>query len=305
MTNKSRIILTLILFVGGVVFLGSGCRTAELETGKEQTLEGEGIFVGQIDSNSVEIEIDGQSVVFGFGDGVSVIGIGDGTAVVFSYIEEETRPILQSIEAIGTEDEVLVGEGIYIGQIDSHSVEIEVEGQPEAFAIGEEISLEGLEYGSRIAFTYREEQYRLLLLTVQIIEEPLDGGIDNLGGEGILEGQIDSQSVEIKRNRVFILGEKVSVENIENGSLVAFTYTESGLRAVINTLEAVDQPLEGEITHGNLIRQVDNQSVEIQYYQAFALGEGVSVEGIADGSEVIFTYRKGLHRPVLTSLKAK
>ena len=95
------------------------------------------------------------------------------------------------------------------------------------------------------------------------------------------------------------------MENIENGSLVAFTYTESGLRAVINTLEAVDQPLEGEITHGNLIRQVDNQSVEIQYYQAFALGEGVSVEGIADGSEVIFTYRKGLHRPVLTSLKAK
>lgn len=305
MTNKTRVIITLILFVVGAAFLGAGCRIADLKTGEEQILEGEGIFVGQIDSNSVEIEIDGQSVVFGFGDGVSVIGIGDGTAVVFSYIEEETRPILQSIEAIGTEDEVLVGEGIYIGQIDSHSVEIEVEGQPEAFAIGEELSLEGLEYGSRIAFTYREEQYRLLLLTVQIIEEPLDGGIDNLGGEGILEGQIDSQSVEIKRNRVFILGEKVSVENIENGSLVAFTYTESGLRAVINTLEAVDQPLEGEITHGNLIRQVDNQSVEIQYYQAFALGEGVSVEGIADGSEVIFTYRKGLHRPVLTSLKAK
>jgi hypothetical protein len=41
------------------------------------------------------------------------------------------------------------------------------------------------------------------------------------------------------------------------------------------------------------------------YFQAFALGEGVSVEGIDDGSAVFYTYRAERQRPVLISLTAK
>ena len=106
-------------------------------------------------------------------------------------------------------------------------------------------------------------------------------------------------------NRAFVLNQGISVEGIADGSLVAFRFRESGLRPVIESIKAVDQPLEGEYMHGTLVGQIDSHSIEIEYFQAFALGRGVSVEGIADGSEVVFTYNEGETRSVLTSIQSK
>jgi hypothetical protein len=305
MTRKMGVLLLVLALL---VFAAlTGCRPERNDGNAGAVIEGEGILVGQIDSQSVEIEINGQLKAFSLGAGVSTAGISDGARVVFSYTETEDRPLLLSLTAAVVEetDTTLSAEGIYTGQIDSHSVEIEVDGESRAFAIGEGVVVENIDSGSRIAFTYSEEEYRPLLLSVEVIEAPAGDGEAEIAGEGIYVGQIDNQSVEIEINRAFVYGGEVSVDGIADGSLVAFTYVESGARAVLDSIEAVDEPVEGDVMHGTFIGQIDGQSVEISYFQAFALGEGVSVEDINDGSAVFFTYRAERQRPVLTSLTAK
>jgi hypothetical protein len=305
MTKKMGVLL-LVLALLAIAAL-AGCQPDRNDSTAGTVIEGEGILVGQIDSQSVEIEINGQLKAFSLGEGVSAAGISDGARVVFSYTETEERPLLLSLTAAVVEeaDTTLSAEGIYTGQIDSHSVEIEVDGEARAFAISEGVVVENIEGGSRITFTYREEEYRPLLLSVEVIEAPVGDGEAEFVGEGIYVGQIDAQSVEIEINRAFVYGGEVSVDGIADGSLVAFTFVESGARAVLDSIKAVDEPIEGNVAHGTFIGQIDGQSVEIIYFQAFALGEGVSVEGINDGSAVFYTYRAEKQRPVLTSLTAK
>ncbi len=308
MFKKMGVVPVLTVLVMLFAFSGAGCQREELdaEVFEEQSiLEGEGVLMGQIDSQSVEIEVDGQLRAFALEEGVSVSGISDGSAITFSYIEEEDRPVLLSIEAVVTEGAILQGEGVYVGQIDSHSVEIEADGQPVAFALGEGVTADHVEYGALVAYIYREEGQRLVLNSIEVIEEPVAGGEDLLTGEGFLVGLIDSRSVEIKINRAFMLAEEVEVDHIEDGSMVAFTFTETGQRAVIDSMDAVDEPMVGNVMHGTLVGQIDGQSVEIEYFQAFTLGEEAAVDEIPDGSEVVFTYRPDPSRPVLKSVAEK
>ncbi|OPL10774.1 MAG: hypothetical protein AVO34_09725 [Firmicutes bacterium ML8_F2] len=286
-----------------------GCDHEEATLTEQTILSEEGVFVRQADSQSVEIEIDSEPRTFILGTGVSVTGIADGAEVSFTYVEEE-RPVLLSIEVKGA---VREDEGIYTGQIDSHSVEIEIDGQFMALELAENLEVDEIDDGSRVAFSYRESDTGPVLFSITVLEEPVDSengepdGEDTveLVGEGILSGQIDAHSVEIEIVRPFILGEGVDVTGIEDGSLVAFTFTESGQRAVLDSIEAVEQPVEGEVMHGTLIGQIDSQSVEVRYFRAFALDQGISIEEIADGSEVVFTYVEGSQQPVLTSISQR
>lgn len=308
MFNKTGVILILALLALGFMVFGAACQTDEMdaEVHEEQiVLEEQGIMTGQIDSHSVEIEVDGQLMVFALAEGVNVADISDGSAVNFTYIEAEDRPVIRSIESAETEAEVVEGEGVYNGQVDSNSVEIETDGQLIVFFLDENVTVDHIKDGAYVEYTYREEVQRPVLKSIGVIEEPAVGGNGVLVGEGILVGLIDSRSVEIEMDRAFMLGEEIFVDDIEDGSLVAFTYTETGQRAVIESIEAVDEPVEGEVMHGTLVGQIDSQSVEIKYFQAFTLGEGVSVEEIADGTEIVFTYQIDSYRPVLKTVTKK
>lgn len=319
MLKKTGVLAALTICAALVLLLWSGCRSVEepveeveadveealVEQNDQVILEGDGIFVGQIDSQSVEIEIDGRPKAFGLDEGVSVADISDGSKVVFSFHDAADRPILQSIEMIDGADPYLKGEGIYNGRIDSRSVEIEFDGQPKAFALDRKAEVDNLVEGSRVVFTYEEGEYRPLLLSIEVVEAPVGGVDDELKGEGILIGQSDAHSLEIERKRAFGLDKEVTVEDIEDGATVAFTFTETAQGAILDFLEAVDEPLEGEIMHGTLIGQIDSQSVEIEYIQVFAIGQGISIEDIEPGSEISFTYQEGPHRPELTSVTAR
>ncbi len=307
MLNKNRGLALVFSLLAIAVFIISGCGDGEMEAevAEERTvLEGRGIYIGQIDTQSVEIEMAGEPRYFALGDGIDLSGIPDGSEVAITYIEDEERPLLQSIEALGVEEEeVSQEEGIYVGQIDMNSVEIEVDGEPAAYAIGEGLSVEDIEDGSKIKFTYSEDEARPILKTIEVIEAPEEDEADMvLTGEGTLIGLIDSRSVEIEIYRAFMLDEGVSVEGIEDGSLVAFTFTETGQRAVIDWIEAVGEYMEGEVMHGTLVGHIDSQSVEIRYVQAFTIGDTIDIEEFDEGTEVIFTYSVDPHRPLLETL---
>lgn len=298
--------LVALVFALMIMVLSTGCQSGEPDLEEDTILEGLGVLTGQIDSRSVEIELEGQLKTFVLGEGVSVTGIREGSKVLFFYTEEEPVPLILSIETLEEPDPVYEELGIYIGQIDSHSVEIEVGGQARAFQIGEGVEVDHLESGVRVLLTYREDEQRHVLLSIKVLEEPDNGkAVEDHTGEGVLEGQIDAHSVEISIKRVFSLSDSVSAEDIETGSLVAFGFTENGRKAKIYSLEAVDEPLEGRIMHGIVVNKINSSTIEIQYHQAFGLDEGVNVEEINDGDEVVFTYYHGEHRPVLSSIAAK
>ena len=316
MVRRRWINIAFLIVALFLIIIVSGCKpepiTTELE--EEKVYKTEGILVGQIDNHSVEILIEGIPKAFRLNDGMVITGITDGSRVEITYAEADTpeaehdgdqRPLLLSIKSVDLPPEVIEVFGIYTGQIDSHSVEIKIEGEAKVFALDGGVIVDDLESGTEVFITYRQNGQRQFLLSIEPVTGPVGDGNHLLIGEGLLTGLIDAQSVEIKINRAFILDQGVSIEGIADGSLVAFIFRESGLRAVIESIKAVDQPLVGEVMHGTLVGQIDGQSIEIEYFMAFALGSGVSVEGIADGAEVVFTYDKGEYRPVLTSIKVK
>ncbi|MGM0651380.1 MAG: hypothetical protein ACQES4_01170 [Bacillota bacterium] len=310
MLNKSGgfgFTLTVIFFLVAILIIaGCGGGQMEADVAEEKTvLDGRGTYIGQIDSQSVEIEVAGEPKVFALGEGIDLSDLSDGSEVEFTYIDDKERPLLQSIEAIKVEAEVIHAEGTYVGQIDTNSVEIEVDGQFRAYALNEGLDIEEIEDGSRIKFSYRDEA-RPILESIEVIEAPIEDENDMvLTGEGTLIGLIDSRSVEIEIHRAFMLGEGVSAEGIEEGSLVAFTFTEAGQRAVIDWIEAVDQYMEGEVMHGTLAEHIDGQSVEIHYVQPFTIGEGIDIREIEEGTEIVFTYGVNLRRPVLKSVSER
>jgi len=307
MIKKTRVLLLLLAIVVMVSALILGCSSSETESEQQVVLNGEGVWVGLIDSHSAEIEVGGMPRAFALSEDVDAEELSEGTVVVFTYVEEDNRPLILTIDVVEQVTVALTTEGIYNGQIDSHSVEIEVDGEPKAFSIGEDLSLESLESGATIRFTYREEEQRLIIISIDNIELPSGGDEGALVGEGVLVGLIDAQSVEIKINRAFALADDIKADDvsaIEDGSLVAFSFLESGQRAVIESIRAVDEPVEGDVVHGTFIGWIDSQSVEIEYFQAFAVGEA-DLEGISDGSNVVFTYILKEYRPELISVNAR
>lgn len=306
MARTKGAVLTIIIIVLMANFLFSGCRTAETDIDHQPELAGQGIFLGWIDSHSLEIEIDGSPRSFGIGDNVDLGGIQEGTFISFTYLENEEQPVLLSIKTIEEESpKIFEAAGIYNGQIDSHSVEMEINGEATAFALGDEVSVENLDEGMPVDITYIEKQGRFVLLSVEPADLPQGDGMDILTGEGVFVGQIDARSVELEISRVFIIDAGIDIPELNQGDLVAFTFIEEGPKAELIGIQSVDEPLEGEYMHGTFIDWVDAQSMEIKYFQAFELGSDLSLENIEDGSEVVFTYSPGPHRPVLTSLSAR
>lgn len=302
--KRDKLLTTFLIAVIMVAtFLLSGCQPAVTETEQQAVFEAEGILIGQIDNNSVKIEVAGTPRAYALDEGVSVQDIADGSLVAFSYVEGEGQPVVLTITARESVPELISASGIYNGQIDSHSVEIEVDGQIMAFALGEEIDLDLLESGSHIEFTYHRAEDRPVLVSIDAVEQPAGGAEQIMVGEGQYIGQIDGQSVEIKLKRAFVLAEDLNLDGIEDGALVAFTFIEEGPGAVLESIEAVDQPREGNYLHGILVGRIDNRSVEIEYYQAFAIG-AADLEGLSDGVEVLFTYEPGEHRPILVTIES-
>jgi len=148
----------------------------------------QGIYVGQADNNFIEIEVDSQNVFTGEGNRI-VFLMDDELGVYFEKEAEEYMGLLVNetiiFDAFQTEsgqwvvasisrlendvdnidEEVLEGE--YVGQIDSNSVEIIIEGEPGSFRIGDEIRSmienDEIETGALVRITIeREGDYRII-----------------------------------------------------------------------------------------------------------------------------------------------
>lgn len=274
---------------------------------EEQLMQEEGVLIGQLDSVTVEITVDGVSSLYTLADDLDVSGIQGGTPVVFSYLEKETGPLLLEIAAMEQDVIILQARGVYSGQIDSHSVEIIVDGEPTAFTFDRSLTFDDVAEGAHLEFAYQDDGdgSRPFIESFALVAEAMGGDGGFFDGEGIFIGLADARSVEILVTRTFLLGPGVTAAGLREGQDVAISYTETAEGAIIDSLEAVTEPPEGELLAGVYVGSAGSNQVEIDYYRVFAIDPSMSLDQISEGSPVTFTYQVGPYRPLLVALEPR
>jgi len=199
MVSRKRLNIAVLILVLCLVITASGCKPEPLATELDEEIiyRTEGTLVGQIDNHSVEIEVEGIPKAFRLAEGLVINDLADGSRVEIAYLEADTdeaenggdrRPLLLSIEAVDLPPEVIDLHGIYNGQIDSHSVEIEIAGEAQVFALDAGLKVDHLDSGTEVFITYRQEGQRQLLLSIEPVTGPVGDGDEVLVGEGLLIG---------------------------------------------------------------------------------------------------------------------
>lgn len=143
-------------------------RVAESAASASEVFNGSGNLTGRIDSHSVEIEVDGEPRVFGLSDGLREAEFAIGPISFKYYVDKNGRSIIT--EAEFTKDEggaVQTAEGVFNGQADIHTVEIEIGGEARAFGLAEEISFTGIKEGEQVFIAYREMGGRPVIIKVE------------------------------------------------------------------------------------------------------------------------------------------
>lgn len=212
-------------------------------------------------------------------------------------------------------EEALKEEGIITGRIDSHSVEMEVNGKLQAFGLHEELREQEFVEDVPVEFEYYlDENERPILTWVRLLEEEKKGAEDkkdtpdgekdreetNLRkGEGILTGWIDSHSVEIKvkgKPQAFALSEKMRDKKFAPGNISFKYYVDDQGRSVITQAD-FQKPRDAEVhtAEGIFRGKADSHTMEIEIEgkpRAFGVEKNLSFTGINPGQELFIAYQE-------------
>jgi len=170
--------------------------------------EATGAYNGQVDNNSIEIQVDGQpeeaaTMVFMLtGDikaGFERTKLQTGDTVQFAYYKNQSGQLV--LTKIRKGPHALEATGIYQGQADSNFIEIKIYGQPEETAymvfmltgdIKSRFEKMDLKTGDAVQLIYYKNESGQLVLT------NLVKGEEQFNVTGIYQGQVDSNFIEIK-----------------------------------------------------------------------------------------------------------
>ncbi len=193
--------------------------------------------------------------------------------------------------------EVLTGEGLLNGRIDSHSVEIQINGETKSFGLSDELIEQEFTDGSQLKFEYYIDHNGRAIITKLEVSEQSKETI--MRAVGVFVGLADSHTVEIKvegEAKAFALDEGIDTANLQSGDDIAFNYKEDQYgRFVIIGLEKQGKDNSKEelrSAKGILTGRIDNHSVEIKVngkIQAFGLSEALRKKDFAVG-EISFKY---------------
>ena len=153
-----------------------------------------GIYQGQIDNNSIEVKIGDSYMVFRNPEMTTLIaGLKKDDSVIITYkTSTEGQYIIESINLANGEIQII--EGVYQGQIDNNSIEVKIGDSYMVFRNPEITSLiAGLKKDDSVIIIYKTstegqhiiESINLANGEIQIIE-------------GVYQGQIDNNSIEVK-----------------------------------------------------------------------------------------------------------
>ncbi len=130
--------------------------------------EGAGVYQGLQDSNSLEILVEGQPKALRFLEHHSAFDelLNFGDNVVFKYYQNEHgQKILVDIDTAERAGMIRGAEGVFEGQMDSHTVEITINGEPMAFTFAEQVLIGQFDTGNRVILDYYEAANGRLVIT--------------------------------------------------------------------------------------------------------------------------------------------
>ncbi|MFK2826790.1 hypothetical protein QYG89_14130 [Bacillus sp. B190/17] len=203
-------------------------------------IETKGVFNGIADPHTVEIEVDGQPQAFQVAPGSETMKqfeqLKEGTEITFTYKKDGEQLIIQELKT----EQAVETKGVFNGIADPHTVEIEVDGQPQAFQVapGSETmkQFEQLEEGTEITFTYKKDGEQLIiqeLKTEQAVET-----------KGVFNGIADPHTVEVEvdgQPQAFQVAPDSEImkqfEQLEEGTEITFTYIKEGEQLIIQELK--------------------------------------------------------------------
>jgi sporulation protein YlmC with PRC-barrel domain len=132
-----------------------------------------GIYVGQIDNNFVEIKINGEPKTFMLTDETreTIESLSENRQIAFTYyINENNQLVVTDIKEIGTWEKTLKTEtGTYVGRIDNFSIEVTIDGKAKAF-INYEMDrlLKDIKEGDKVEVKYsKNKQGQLELISIE------------------------------------------------------------------------------------------------------------------------------------------
>lgn len=134
-----------------------------------------GIYIGQADAHTVEIETNEGPKAFRITDRSADIikQLNPDDKVKFEYyVNEDKQNILQAIEKMD-ESNNFEETGIYNGQQDSHTIEIETNDGPTAFQLSDNAKkqIASLQIGKKVTFTYRADGPQFIIESIEQMEE--------------------------------------------------------------------------------------------------------------------------------------
>ncbi len=215
---------------------------------------------------------------------------GGGIAAENIFNEKDESKYSQEVN-----ENLLTGEGILVGRIDNHSVEIQAGDEFNAFGLSDEITAKEFIDGSRVKFEYyMDTNGRAVITKIEIEEQDKEFVVNKAG---VFVGLADSHTVEIKvedKANTFALGKGISTDSLEMGDEVIFDYKENWNRRdeIIRLEKKPGKKVKLQSAEGIITGRIDSHSIEIKVngeYKAFGLSEELRDKDFTCG-EINFKY---------------
>ncbi|MBM6618743.1 hypothetical protein [Bacillus suaedaesalsae] len=195
----------------GEVVNGSGDSSSKEVDGKAVVVKEEAAFVGQIDTNSIEVNTETETLVLQVGNVTDIDwnSIEKNAHVTIEYYKNrEGQAILQSIdvkeikkEQNGENKGTMKEEAAYVGQIDSNSIEVNTESRTLALQIGgvKDVNWSKIKKNAAVVVEYYQNEENQYILTKIIVKEESKSEAKNntIREEAAYVGQLDSNSIEV------------------------------------------------------------------------------------------------------------
>ncbi len=243
--------------------------------------------------------------------------------VVFKEEDDESIETLEptdSQESSKEKDdqvEKIKATGIYNGQADPHTIEVETEDGPKAYQLTLEArdDIEALVEGKEVTYVYSDDGLQLLIESISLSDEG-DADLERLTASGIYNGQADPHTIEIEteegpRAYQLTLEARDDIGDLIEGKKVTYIYYDNGLQLVIESIELSqdDKETSKKITEVGMYNgQADPHTIEIETKdgpRAFQLTVEArdDIAALIEGREVSYIYHDNGVQLVIEEIK--
>lgn len=207
--------------------------------------------------------------------------------------------------------------GIYNGQADPHTIEVETKEGPTAYQLTLEArdDIADLIEGKEVTYVYYDDGIQSTIESISLSDEGIDE-MERVTAKGIYNGQADPHTIEVETKDgptayQLTLEARDDIEDLIEGQEVTYVYYDNGLQLVIESIELTLEDKEAikKITEVGMYNgQADPHTIEIETKdgpRAFQLTLEArdDIAALIEGREVTYIYHDNGVQFVIEEIK--